>query len=191
MGEPACSVLSRDEAVEAIGALSTADWNRLRQVAIIYCRGRPMEPEDLLQNALERAIDGSRHCPRNVDIVRFLAQAMRSIASNSMKALSRRPDFRAEPLIGDEGLLFDPPDGRPTAEQQAVRDEELAWMRQAVLDLFQDDLVAQVLVEGMMEGMDGEALRATTSLSKVGFASKRRLVRRRLQKATLADGRKL
>jgi DNA-directed RNA polymerase specialized sigma24 family protein len=67
MGEPACSVLSQDEVIEAIRALSTANWNRLRRAAVVFCRGRPVEPEDLLQETFARAIDGSRNCPRNVD----------------------------------------------------------------------------------------------------------------------------
>lgn len=182
MGEPVCAVLSEDEIVEAIRALSAAGWDRLGRVARVFCRGRPIEPEDLLQEAFSRAIDGSRNCPRNIDIVRFLIGAMRSIASGAMKVLSQQPEFRAVLLIGDDGLALDPPDGRPTAEQQTISNQEAARIRREVLDLFQDDLTGYVLVEGMMEGMDGEDLRATTDLSKVGFASKRRLIRRRIDK---------
>jgi DNA-directed RNA polymerase specialized sigma24 family protein len=182
MGEPVCAVLSEDEIVDAIRALSAASWNRLRRVARVFCRGRPIEPEDLLQEAFARAIDGSRNCPRNIDIVRFLTGAMRSIASGAIKSLTRQPDFRALPLINDDGLALDPPDRRPTAEQQIISDQEAARIRREMLDLFQDDLTAQVLVEGMMEEMEGEDLRATTDLSKVAFASKRRFIRRRLDK---------
>jgi DNA-directed RNA polymerase specialized sigma24 family protein len=183
--EPDCVVLSEDEVVEAIRTLSAARWNRLRRVAKVFCRGRPIEPDDLLQEALARAIDGSRNCPRNIDIVRFLTGAMRSIASGAVKILTRQPDFRAVPLIDDDGLALDPPDQRPTVEQQIIGDQEAARIRQETLDLFHDDLTALVLVEGMMEGMNGEELRATADLSKVGFASKRRLIRRRID-----EGRK-
>jgi DNA-directed RNA polymerase specialized sigma24 family protein len=182
MGEPVCAVLSEDEIVEAIRALPAASLDRLRRVARVFCRGRPIEPQDLLQEAFARAIDGSRNCPRNIDVVRFLTGAMRSIASGAMKILTRQPDFRALPLMGDDGMSLDPPDRRPTAEQQIISDQEAARIRREVLDLFRDDLTAQVLVEGMMEGMDGEDLRATTDLSKVGFASKRRFIRRRIDK---------
>jgi RNA polymerase sigma-70 factor (ECF subfamily) len=34
-----------------------------------------------------------------------------------------------------------------------------------------------------MEGTDGEELRALTDLTKIAFASKRRLIRRRIDKA--------
>jgi DNA-directed RNA polymerase specialized sigma24 family protein len=183
MSEPVCSVLSPDEIVTAIRALSTASWNRLRRLATVFCRGRPIEPEDLLQETFARAIEGLRSCPRDVDIVRFLAGAMRSIASSTMKVVSRQPEFQAAPLIDDDGLALDPPDWRPTVEQHAISEEETAEIERVILDLFSDDVTARVMVEGIMEGMDGEDLRDVTDLTKTGFASKRRLIRRRIEKA--------
>lgn len=190
MSEPVCSVLSPDEIVTAIRGLSTASWNRLRRTARVFCRGRPIQPEDLLQETFARAIEGSRSCPRNVDIVWFLAEAMCSIASSTMKVLSRQLEFHAAPLIGDDGLALDPPDSRRTAEQHAISDEDTAQIKRVILDLFSDDVTARVMVEGIMEGMDGEDLRQVTDLTKTGFASKRRLIRRRIEKA-FPDGWKI
>jgi hypothetical protein len=82
---------------------------------------------------------------------------------------------------GNEGLTFDPPDSAPDPEYQSASNEEVTQMTQHIVPLFDDDLVAQVMVEGIMEGMEGEELRELTGLSKVGFASKRRLVRRRIE----------
>jgi hypothetical protein len=76
--------------------------------------------------------------------------------------------------------VFDPPDCRLNAEQEREAVQEIDRIKAAVLKLFDDDLVAQTLAEGMMEGMEGEELRATTDLSRTGFASKRRLVRRQI-----------
>ena len=73
------AVLGRDEIAKAIRALTPADWIRLNKVAVAYSAGRPIGPEDLLQEAFARAMDG-RHCPAGVTAVRFLAEAMRSIA---------------------------------------------------------------------------------------------------------------
>ena len=39
------------------------------------------------------------------------------------------------------------------------------------------------MVDGIMEGMDGEELRAFTELDKTAFASKRKLIKRRIEKA--------
>jgi DNA-directed RNA polymerase specialized sigma24 family protein len=185
VSEPVSSTLSRDEIEKAIRSLSDADSIRLQKVARYYCHRRSHHhPDDLLQEAFERAIDGSRNCPRHVDIVRFLAQAMRSIASDTTKALHKQPRLHAAPLHGDDGALtVDPPDCRPTAEQQLLSAQEAEEIKRAILPLFEDDPAAQTIVEGIMEDIDGEELRTLTDLSKIGFASTRRRIRRRIDKA--------
>lgn len=177
------STLSREEIEKAIRGLQPAGWVRLRKIAVIYGRSRRLDDQDLLQEAFARALDGSRKCPVNVDIVKFLAEVMRSLASDSAKARDRHPELRALPLAGEAGLLFDPPDCRPNAEEELKERQEIDRIKAAVLELFADDLVAQTMAEGMMEGMDGEELRATTDLSTTGFASTRRLIRRRIDTA--------
>jgi len=177
-------ILSREELEEAIRSLPVAGWVRLRKIAVMFCQRRPLEADDLLQEAFARAIDGSRRCPRTVGIVKFLAEAMHSIASDAMKTRGRHPELRAVPLIADDGLAFDPPDCRPNAEQELGDAQETAHMKQRLLDLFaDDDAVAQVMIEGMIEGTDGEELRALVDLDRTAFASKRRLIRRRIDKA--------
>jgi len=184
VSESACSALSQDEIEEAIRSLRDPDWIRLAKVARFYCRRRSHpDPDDLLQEAFTRAVDGSRKCPRNVGVVRFLAETMRSIASDTMKALGRHPELWTVPLVAENDTLsFDPPDCRPTAEQQIVGEEDVAQIKQVIVALFVDDPIAQILVEGIMEGMEGDELRALTELGKTAFASKRRLIRRRIEK---------
>jgi DNA-directed RNA polymerase specialized sigma subunit, sigma24 homolog len=188
-GEPAVSHLSPAEIAAAISELSEADTNRLRKVAHAYSRDRPIEAEDLLQDAFVRALDGDRKCPRSVDVVRFLAEAMRSIASDALKAQTRRPVLCPVPESGEDELPFDPPDPRPNAEQELSAAEEARRIKRAALALFDDDLEAQTIAEGMMDGMEGEELRSCTGLDEKAFATKRRLVRRRIDKA-FPKGRK-
>ena len=177
------SVLSREEIEQAICTLSKEGWVRLRRVASLCCPGRPQDAKDLLQEAWARALDGSRKCPRHVDVVRFLAGAMHSIASDAAKEWQRHPELQAVSLFGDDGLAFNPPDPAANAEQQVASDEEVARITERTIALFEDDPIAQVMVEGIMEGMEGEELRELTGLSKVAFASKRRLIRRRIEQA--------
>jgi hypothetical protein len=76
VSEPVCSTLSRDEIEEAIRSLPDADWIRLHKAARFYGqRRRHLHPDDLLQEAFARAIDGSRNCPRNVDATRAACRA--------------------------------------------------------------------------------------------------------------------
>jgi DNA-directed RNA polymerase specialized sigma24 family protein len=183
VGEPVRSIRSREEIDKAIRTLPDAGWVRLRRVAAAFCLGRPLDAEDLLQEAFTRALNGSRKCPVDVDVVAFLAEAMHSIASDAAKARARHPERRAIALITDEGLAVDPPDCRPNAAEGLESADEVRRIKQAIVGLFADDVVAQVMVEGIMEGMEGEELREVTGLTKTAFASKRRLIRRRIETA--------
>ncbi|HET6224132.1 MAG TPA: hypothetical protein VFE11_18300 [Dongiaceae bacterium] len=164
--------------------MPAAGWLRLRKVARALCRGCGADPDDLLQEAFQRALDGSRQCPGNVDVIRFLAGVMRSIASDWSKARRRRPEIS---LVGPSGSLqavvVQVRDVNANAYERLAVDQEAAYLRQSLRDLFADDRVAQALLDGIMEGRTGEELRSLTALSETGLASKRRLIRRRIDKA--------
>jgi DNA-directed RNA polymerase specialized sigma24 family protein len=70
-----------------------------------------------------------------------------------------------------------------TPEAAVIAEEEAVRIRHAILDLFADDVVAQTIVEGDMEGMEAEEIRNLTGLDKTAYASARRLIRRRIDKA--------
>jgi DNA-directed RNA polymerase specialized sigma24 family protein len=184
MTETASDHLAADEVRAAIEALSETDWVRLLKVANVYGRNRRLDPDDLLQEAFTRALEGSRHCPRGVDIVRFLAEAMRSIASDDLKSRKRKPELHLVPKVGgDEALEFDIPADEPNTEDLLVSRQEAERITASTLALFDDDLIARTIVEGDMEGMEAEELRVLTGLDKTAYASKRRLIRRRIDKA--------
>lgn len=176
--------LSKEEVLAAIRSLPEAAWIRLRKVAAALCRPRPDSAEDLLQEAFTKAIDGSRKCPSKVDTVLFLIGVMRSLASDAAKLAQRHPELRAVSIFGEDGqLAVDRTDASPSPEQRAMSAEVCTRFVYKVLELFADDPVAQVLVEGMMDEMEGEELRKLTDLDRVAFASKLRLIDRRIKKA--------
>jgi DNA-directed RNA polymerase specialized sigma24 family protein len=177
------SALSREEIEQTIRTLPDAGMVRLRKAAAAFCRGTTLDPSDLLQEAFARALRGERNCPADVDVVRFLAETMHSIASDEMKKRVRHRELQTVPLFADDGLAHDPPDPKANAEDALAGEQEAGRIKRVIVDLFADDLIAQVMVEGMMEGMEGEELREVAGLTKVAFASKRRLIRRRIDKA--------
>jgi DNA-directed RNA polymerase specialized sigma24 family protein len=177
------AVLGRDDIAKAIRALTLADWIRLNKVAVAYSTGRLIEPNDLLQEAFARAMDG-RHCPADVTVVKFLAEAMRSIAHGEGEKVEHRLVLVSASGSEETGqVAFAFPDASPNAEQRMVSDETVAEVRSAILALFTDDEHAQVIAEGLMDGIDGEELRALCELEATAYNSKRRLVRRRIEKA--------
>jgi DNA-directed RNA polymerase specialized sigma24 family protein len=188
--KPTGPVRPRTEIAAAIRAFTPAQWARLRSVAAHYAIGRPMEADDLLQEAFRLALDGERECPVAIDVVRFLAEAMRSIANGELKKAKRRLAVVPRPPPGrPETPVPDPPDSSPNAEQQreaaedeAEEDARHERQRQQIIGLFADDTAAQVIVEGLMEGTRGEDLRGCTDLDQTAYQSKRRLIRRRSEK---------
>lgn len=174
---------SRDEIAAAICSLSPADWARLKKVAHKFSAGRPIPPADLLQEALRRAVDG-RVCPAHVDVVRFLATMMRGIAHDESEKVEHRLVLVPVAKTGDlpqEALTR--PDPTPNAEVRMISEEGAAEIRSALLALFDDDPHARDILEGTMEDMTAEELRDLTGLSQTAYDSKRRLIRRRIDKA--------
>lgn len=172
---------SREEVEAAIRAFSPADWARLRKVASYYSR-REIEAKDLLQEALTRALDG-RNCPTRVDVVKFLAEAMRSIADGEGEKVEHRlvlVSIAHECAQRDEALSYRDPS--QSAEAAMISEAEEAQIRKDILALFDDDPVARDIVEGTMEGMTAEELRQLTGLDKTAYDSKRKLIRRRIDK---------
>lgn len=174
---------SRDEISSAIRALTPAELARLKLVARRYAAGRPIEPDDLLQEAMLRALD-SRVCPSNVDVVRFLAEAMRSIAHGENEKAEHKLVLVPVAKTGEPSAeTLAAPDPTPNAEVRMISEDEAARIRMAILALFDDDPQARDIVEGTMEEMTAEELRELTGLNLTDYNSKRRLIRRRIDTA--------
>jgi len=177
-------LLTELEVKRAISALAPADWLRLHKVARALCRNANFDAEDLLQEAFQRVLEESRQCSRTVDIVHFLVGVMRSIASDWRKARKRRPEMSLVTHTGTlQEVVVQVRDQRPTADEWLASVQEATCLKKAILDLFADDGVAQRMLEGIMDGIAGEELRSLTKLSQTQFASKRRLIRRRIDRA--------
>jgi DNA-directed RNA polymerase specialized sigma24 family protein len=179
----ASTTFSVTEIDEAISSMPAAGLIRLSKVAVAFGRG-VIDPDDLLHEAFLSALEGRRKCPRDVDVVRFLAQAMRSIACNHLKSLSQLPEiYSISTGNNDDEVGLDPACGRPNAEETVISDQEVVEIKSVILSLFKDDEMAHIMVEGSMEGMEAEDLYDLTHLDKTAFASKRRLIRRRIDGA--------
>lgn len=175
---------TRDEIAAAIRSLTAVDLARLKMVARKYAFGRPIEPDDLLQESYIRALD-SRACPSHVDVVKFLAEAMRSIAHGEAEKVEHKVTLVPIAKTGgpeDAESIKDEADDAETQMIAAQRAERCIATRAAVIALFDDDPTAQLVLEGMMEEMTAEEMRELTGLDKTGYDSKRKLIRRRIDK---------
>jgi DNA-directed RNA polymerase specialized sigma24 family protein len=172
-----------------IRSLTEAGRLKLRKIARLYALACSLEADDLLQTAFASALAGDRHCPAQVDIVRFLAEIMRSMASDSTKMVRRQTEARVKrgwvrqmPLGGEGGA--DPlVRSSPTPEGLLADEQQAARIKKTILSLFDDDPVAQTIIECDMEEMGGEDKRITAGLTKKTYESKRRFIRRRIDRA--------
>jgi DNA-directed RNA polymerase specialized sigma24 family protein len=170
--------LSPDEVKTALDALTPKDIAVLSQAADFLCFINGLDqPDELLQEALTRALAGQRKCRRNLAFVPFLYGSMRSIASAAAKAAkrSRIDPFadleeaeEAEQLSADAVDLVDP-------ERLAVARDAL----QKLNEIFKDDEEVLIVIESMASGLKGDELRKSLGLSKTEHDTIRKRMHRR------------
>ena len=157
--------LSPDEVKAALNALTPPDIARLSEAAGFLCLINGLDqPDELIQEALTRALAGQRKCRRNLAFVPFLYGSMRSIAHAAAKAARRslidpfadlEDAEEAEELRADAIDLVDP-------ERLASGRDSL----QKLNELFKDDEEVLIVMESMASGLKGEELRKSLGLSK-------------------------
>jgi DNA-directed RNA polymerase specialized sigma24 family protein len=188
LSENIATIRSRDEIESAIHAFTEADKARLRITAWRYASIYSIDAEDLLQATFVRALD-TRNCPAHVDVVKFLTEAMRSIAHGEYEKAKSRPVAFSVISSGDnEGEAFDYPDPSPSVEEKMIEKESAANLRHSILSLFDDDPQARDIIEGKIAGWKAEELREFTGLDETAYDSKIRLIRRRINKHIPRDG---
>jgi RNA polymerase sigma-70 factor (ECF subfamily) len=141
----------------------------LVKVAKAYARTRKTryDHQDLFHEAIARILEGKRGWPQGVGILPFLCGVMRGIAW----------DWRT--LIYGEA---------PEATSASEESNAIARLdAQKFVALFADDVIAQQIVVGIMEGARGEELWEQSGLSKTEYESKRRKIRRRIEKLWLEN----
>jgi len=170
----------------AISYLSDADCLRLRKAAEQLSRPTRYTPEELFNQALHNALSGDRQYKPEVGLITFIFMTMRSLVSSDCKSQSRHPaeiSLDAQTHENSKALLEKLQAPYPSPENIVETEENYALMRQTILDLFDDNLVTQTVVEGIMEEMPPKEIQELTGLDSKGYASTRRLIRRRIDKA--------
>lgn len=179
--------LSFSELGEAIEKLSKADWLRLRKVANKLSKKCGLSNDDLLQEAFTRTLEGKRRCPRSVNMVRFLAETMKSIASSNVKSFTRHPEFSLQTPKDENGNDYQAVLENPkqlTPEDATIERIGIAKIQKIVSELFKSDSEPmQYLVMGILDGMDAGELQEFSGLHGTEYNSARRLFRRRIEKA--------
>src|SRR5262245_5136072 len=167
--------LSAVEIRHEINTLTAGERTKLIKIASCYTWKRRIsfeEPEELVQEALYRVLAGARDWPRGLEKLRFLAGVIKSIAGDQKRALNRNVlplTGEMEEVIGDKG-----------AEERGIM-ARIDVIRITTV-IFKDDPIAQKMVIGMADGARGEDLEQASGLSRTEYESKRKKMRRRIEK---------
>ena len=173
-----------EESAAALRQLSDGELRRLEQLARLRVIGlHAVDWRDLLHEAVARLLDGSRQWPRDVSLVVFLRETMRSIVSDHWRRLEE-PVVMAEADLGvrgvheetDEGALDNATDPVASPERRASAAETLARIE----EVFKGDEDALKVMAGMVIGKTPREIREEAGMNETRYASTQRRIRRGL-----------
>ncbi len=178
------AVLTAQEVQDALAALTAADLLRLERAAVTYAVGIGVEARDVVNEAIRKALDGTRKCPKDLPLVNFLIGAMRSMAWAARKGRKEEPVIESMSSTLDDGPVFIEPraDDRNAEETLLAREDSQARLK-ALEGLFHDDEDAQLVLMGDLEEMDASEIRSLGDWDEAAFATIRRRMRRRINVA--------
>jgi DNA-directed RNA polymerase specialized sigma24 family protein len=172
------SYASRQEVEAALLSLNQTDLIRLKRIAQLRAAAnQPMSWEDLLQEGISRALAGSRKWPSTVPFVAFLAQTMRSIASEELAAQVRRAEIAESDLNRDGGISIDALAVDYASPERRMLSRNLL---ERVNELFSDDSVALAILTGIAQGHTANEIQRMTGLAKKDFDAAQKRIRRGL-----------
>jgi RNA polymerase sigma factor (sigma-70 family) len=159
--------VSPDDAAAALEALGTADRIRLELIARNRLHSSSDAWTDLLQEAVKRILEGTRKWPRGVPLVAFVAEVMRSLASEYK---------RQQRQIQPENPTNSPISDNPGPDREAEARAEI----RAIEDHFGDDDQALAVVMAKFEGYSPEEIQDMFSLTSTQYDSTLKRIRRKV-----------
>jgi len=178
---------ARQDAARAIRSLGDADLVRLKALAQLWVRGLPdgFGWVDLLNEAITRALDGSRRWPPGVPLLAFLSGVMRSICDDHWRRLQRERElFVGAGDAARQGAQAAARSSPPSPERMLAAAQALA----AVHRLFAHDAVALKIISGLAEGLTAKEICELHAIEERDYDTARKRMRRALLRRGLEWG---
>ncbi len=178
-------IVSPSESANALRGLSEADLRRLERIARLRTIGlNDLDWRDLFHDAVTRLLNGSRRWPRDLSLVVFLRETMRSIASDHWRRQSASKIVLEAELPGAEdgkrsGIVENAPDLTTNPEREAFAAEALA----SIEEVFLDDSEAMLVIVGMASGKTPNDIQEEADMNPTRYATTQRRIRRKLARA--------
>lgn len=170
--------------LDAFASLDDNSLLALRCYALFHIGGTGFsEPLDLMHEALNRALEGRRNWPMNVNFGLFLALAMRSIADGERK---RHENCKRSFMSIDDALEQCPEEMTPfpSAEEEFMALEEMHFAEKTASDArmaMVGDREALRVLEGLLAGLTPTEMRRNYGMDHKAFDAARHRVLRRLR----------
>jgi DNA-directed RNA polymerase specialized sigma24 family protein len=178
------TIASRAEAARAVAALTHGDLVRISNFARLRANGlSSIEWRDLLQEAFERIVSGSRRWRRDVGFVPFVCQTIRSLASEERRREAQQVTA-GRGARGDGDDINRVVDAAPDVERKAIADEEL----EKILSGFEKDGDVLALIDGLAAGETAKETQQRASISSQAYDAARKRLRRFVAQKLAEDG---
>ena len=179
--EPNDDVLTTAEVRGRLAELSEPDQSRLEKISRRYADASTMSADDILAEALVRALDGTRRCPRGVNLTVFLARAMKSIAwADRTSAQARRETGSIEDRLDDIELM-----GVSSVvglEEQVIQEDLRKKQVDALMALFLYDEDATLWLMARMDAESLEEMQVLTGFDATKLNTVARRIRRKVER---------
>jgi DNA-directed RNA polymerase specialized sigma24 family protein len=178
--------LSVSEVYDSVDAISEPDLARLIAAARGFSRLCGIDAEDLLQEALTRALEGRRTCERGTSLVPFICGVMKSFVSQENEA--RKDGFRPTLVLRDgQAIVPEVPADDPSPERAALSAIDDRAVLAEIDAAAVGDEKLQLLIEGIYDGMRGAELAELLGVDEKGLATVRKRLRRLLQETCASE----
>lgn len=190
---PESKAATHEELTDAINGITENEWIKLNKAAGYFMRGSASmnrEVRDLINETVLAffKLNGRTWKKGEVDIVRTLHEAMRSVASNWRKEYQRKIAVQAPlPLGRDDDpakALADIPVVGDAIQDRLEDEELLAAMRTQLAEI--NELVAEremaaLIIMAMTDGMDGAQIRKELELTVQQHETEMLWIRRKVR----------
>lgn len=160
------------EARQAILGLRAADYTKLMIIAKYFARRRirstVIEPEDLLHDAIEKTLDGTRNWNKSVSILKHLDRAIESDSSHVAEQIQVH---RNVPIPDDDHEIV--ACGLGPEEVNEVKDSA-----DRVLRHFDGDEIAKGILRHKGNGLSASEIQRELGISKIQYETATRRIRR-------------
>jgi DNA-directed RNA polymerase specialized sigma24 family protein len=174
-------VLTTAEMLGRLVELSEPDQSRLEKISRHYADASTMSADDILAEALVRALDGTRKCPRGVNLMVFLARAMKSIAwADRTSAKAQREIGPVEDRPADTDLME--VSTVVGLEEQVIQQDLRKKQVDALMALFHDDEDATLWLMARMDAESLEEMQALTGFGATKLNTVGRRIRRKVER---------